>query len=421
MKVAFLQSKKKCQKILARKGKHQVGVISSGERGVNTTMVVCTSASGQYVAPMLIFKRKRMTPELGLGAPPGCLVENSDTGYINSDLFVVWLQAFIDVVKPTLEKKVLLVLDGHTTHSKNLNAVKLARNNGVMMLQLPGHTTHRLQPLDVAVFKPLEVYYNQGVEKWMREHPGLAVTQFQVAQILGEAYGRAAAIGNAVNGFRKCGIWPVDRNIFTDVDYAPSNVLEVKIGSNETERANNDMVIMQNSDTSDSDSDIPLSQVRKKIKTPCLNISIEEVLPMPSTKGDENKRKTKGPQKSQVLTSTPYKEDLESRKPAEVEAKRVAVKRRIGQSSPIPSISGNSIKKKKSSSPIPSTSKNILRKASTIDTTVPVIAINESDWYCHLCDQFFVEDMIQCIVCKNWVHESCAALVTSNYICDICA
>jgi hypothetical protein len=188
----FSTVQKRNQKILARKGKSQVGVIASGERGVNTTMVVCTSAAGQYVAPMIIFKRKRMVVELGLGAPPGCIVQISDTGYSNSELFLIWLKEFIKVVKPSKEDKVLLLLDVHTSHSKNLAAIELARANGVIILQLPGHTTHRLQPLDVSIFGPLETYYNQAVEKWMREHPGLAVTQFQVAELHSEAYGKAA-------------------------------------------------------------------------------------------------------------------------------------------------------------------------------------------------------------------------------------
>ncbi|KAJ8946002.1 hypothetical protein NQ314_008998 [Rhamnusium bicolor] len=183
----FSTVQKKNQKILAKKGKHQVCTIASGERGVNTTMVVCSSAAGHFAAPMIIFKRKRMMTELAEGAPPGCLVKISDSDYINSELSVVWLRKFIGVVKPTKENKILLLLDGHTTHSKNDGAILTAYENGVIILQLPGHTTHRLQLLDVAVFKPLETYYNQAVEKWMTEHPGLAVTKFQVAQILSEA------------------------------------------------------------------------------------------------------------------------------------------------------------------------------------------------------------------------------------------
>lgn len=95
-------------------------------------------------------------------------------------------------------------------HSKNFATVEMARDNSIIMhLQLPSHTTHRLQLLDDAVFKPLETYYNQAVER-MRVNPGLAVTQFQVAELLGEAYGKATTIANSINGFRKCGIWPVN-------------------------------------------------------------------------------------------------------------------------------------------------------------------------------------------------------------------
>lgn len=73
---------------------------------------------------MFIFKRKRLTPFLGRGVPPGSVVEISENGYITNELFVKWLQHFIDYVKPTLEKKIILLLDGgHTTHCKNVDAV----------------------------------------------------------------------------------------------------------------------------------------------------------------------------------------------------------------------------------------------------------------------------------------------------------
>lgn len=52
--------------------------------------------------------------------------------------------------------------------------------------------THRLQPLDVVIFKPLAGFYYQAVENWMQEHSGLRVTQLQVSELVGEAYGKAA-------------------------------------------------------------------------------------------------------------------------------------------------------------------------------------------------------------------------------------
>ena len=60
----------KVSKIVGQKGKHQIGSITSMERGRNVTTICCVSASGQYVPPGIIFPRKRMKPELQDGAPP---------------------------------------------------------------------------------------------------------------------------------------------------------------------------------------------------------------------------------------------------------------------------------------------------------------------------------------------------------------
>lgn len=110
-------------------------------------------------------------------------------------------------------------MDGHTTHTKNLEAIMLAREHGIIMLSLPAHTTHRLQPCDVSFFKPLSSYYNQAADKWLRTNPSQNITQFQVSKILGEAYAKAASVGNAINGFAKCGIWPLDANVFDDSEF----------------------------------------------------------------------------------------------------------------------------------------------------------------------------------------------------------
>jgi hypothetical protein len=217
-----LTTVQKPARVLSLKGKHQVGAITSGERGVNTTVVCCVNPSGQYVPPMLIFKRKRMKEELKNGAPPGSLVTNNKSGWMDEDLFMDWLRHFHSFVKSTKERPVLLILDGHTTHTKNLKAIDFARDNGIVMLSFPPHCTHRMQPLDVAFFKPLKVYYNQACDRWLRNHPGRTITTFQVSELFGEAYAKSATMTTAANGFQKTGIWPCSRDVFTDADFAPS-------------------------------------------------------------------------------------------------------------------------------------------------------------------------------------------------------
>ena len=114
----------------------------------------------------------------------------------------------------------LLILDGHKTHTNNLPFIGMARRNNVTVLCLPPHCSHRMQPLDVSFMKPLMTYYTQAVENWLRNHPGRVVTTFQTAGLFSTAYVRAATMTIVVNGFRKTGVWPVDRNVFGPDDFS---------------------------------------------------------------------------------------------------------------------------------------------------------------------------------------------------------
>lgn len=93
------------------------------------------------------------------------------------------------------------MLDDHTTHTKNLEA----RQNGIILLQLPGRTTHRLQPLDVAVFGPMQKSYDQALDQWMTSNAGQCVTQYETADLIRIAYYKSTTVGNAVNTFKGSG------------------------------------------------------------------------------------------------------------------------------------------------------------------------------------------------------------------------
>jgi len=49
-------------------------------------------------------------------------------------------------------------MDGHRSHV-DAEAVAIAEPNNVVILLLPAHTSHELQPLDKAVFKSLKVAF----------------------------------------------------------------------------------------------------------------------------------------------------------------------------------------------------------------------------------------------------------------------
>lgn len=55
-------------------------------------------------------------------------------------------------------------------------------------------------------------------------HPGVPVTIYNIAELLGEAFEKAMTPINIKSGFRKTGIFPFDRNIFTSEDFMPSEI-----------------------------------------------------------------------------------------------------------------------------------------------------------------------------------------------------
>ena len=222
----------KPQSIVGKKGKKAVGTLSSAERGKTVTTVCCVSACGVFIPPMLIFPRVRFKPELTDKAPIGTIGGASKTGWINEDLFNKWFAHFVKFVEPkTKSNPVVLLMDGHSCHVKNLELIDQARSNNVILLSLPSHCTHKLQPLDISFFKSLNGHYDAEIQCWLRQHPGRVVTEFQISELFSAAYGKAATIQNGTSGFRKAGIYPFRRDLFTDADFLCSQMTDSAMSS----------------------------------------------------------------------------------------------------------------------------------------------------------------------------------------------
>ena len=60
----------------------------------------------------------------------------------------------------------------------------------------------------------------------MRTHPGRTVSIYEVAELVKQAFMPAMTPTNITSGFRATGIFPFNRSIFPDEDYAPSMVTD---------------------------------------------------------------------------------------------------------------------------------------------------------------------------------------------------
>jgi hypothetical protein len=215
----------KQKKIEALKGVKQVTKATSQERGILVTTSCTINAAGNTIPPAMVFPRKKFQPRMIRGAPPGTLGLVSSNGWMTADIFSQVMEHFVKHSGSTVENPTLLILDNHESHL-SLAAINLAKDNGVNLLTLPPHCSHRLQPLDISIFAPFKSYYNSAVDSWMLRNPAVPITIYEIAEFVGVAHDKAMTPCNIKSGFRKAGIYPVDKDLFTDVDFLSSFVTD---------------------------------------------------------------------------------------------------------------------------------------------------------------------------------------------------
>ena len=116
----------KHKKILGLKGKRQIPSLQSEERGSFVTIVTCMSPTRHFIPPLLVFPRKNMKQEMMNDIPPGSIHACHPSGYIQSKNFSQWFLHYIKHTKPTKEDPVILVLDGHYSHTRDLEVITSA-------------------------------------------------------------------------------------------------------------------------------------------------------------------------------------------------------------------------------------------------------------------------------------------------------
>ncbi|XP_062558652.1 uncharacterized protein LOC134223503 [Armigeres subalbatus] len=224
----------KASKIVAKKGQRHVAGISSGERGITTTVIFAMSAAGNYVPPFFIFPRQRVQESWKQGAPPDSKFQCSPRGWSTMETCNKWLDHFIEYVKPNSDAPVLLILDGHSTHTRNFSMLEKAKQNHVRVISMPPHTSHKLQPLDVAFMGPLKKNYSRAVELFLKGNPGQVVTLNNISALVKDSFVKSATLSTAMNGFKATGIFPFDPNIFTYDDFAASDALQAQECQNDS-------------------------------------------------------------------------------------------------------------------------------------------------------------------------------------------
>ena len=82
------------------------------------------------------------------------------------------------------------------------SVLHLFKCNHVVVIALPSHTSHVLQPLDVSFFK-------SALQREMHKiaRPKKVLNAFDISEILTISYSKALTASNIISGFERTGIW----------------------------------------------------------------------------------------------------------------------------------------------------------------------------------------------------------------------
>ena len=418
----------KPSKVIASTGVKQVGAIVSAERGQLVTVCCAVSAIGNTVPPMFVFPRVHYKDSFVNGAPPNSIGAALPSGWMTAENFLTFMKHFVRHVRCSQEETVLLILDNHESHL-SIEVLEFAKENGVIMLSFPQHTSHKLQPLDRSVYGPFKKYYNSACDGWIVGHPGRTMTIYDIAGVVGTAFPRAMTPANTLSGFRVSGISPFDRFIFNEDYFLPSAVTDMPnphqpptttvatmhqpptttVAAVHQPPTTTVATVHQPPETSiavtvtqavDATVDVlnslpSTSRAGGSVSSTSIAISPEHVRPFPKACPRKGIRRGRKPGRTMVLTDTPEKNAIIQ------EQQQKSCKRKGGA---------------KTSS---------VAWALVVSKKAKPAPVNDDDSCpCLLCGEPFSnslpgEKWVQCTACKMWAHENCTS-GDKCFVCDHC-
>jgi len=203
----------KISKVIVPRGEKRSPSRRVGSRD-HVSALVCVSAAGQTVPPMIVFSKGFPGGAYTEGGPANAIYGFSDSGFIDEFLFERWFtKVFLSHCHK--ERPIVLIVDQHYSHF-TLKVLEAAVANNVVILGLPPHCTHFLQPLDVGIFAPLKSKWALTLEVMQAANPHFQVTKRNFAKIFNTVYDHTVTPSLIKSSFQKSGIFPLNEDAIDD-------------------------------------------------------------------------------------------------------------------------------------------------------------------------------------------------------------
>ncbi|KAK1917292.1 hypothetical protein P3342_000005 [Pyrenophora teres f. teres] len=173
------------------------------------TVIQGVGALGRRIPPFVVFAGKVLINVWFENLPTDWILEVSPNGWTNNQLGLAWLDHFKKHIRRhTVGGYRLLIIDGHESHC-SIDFQDRCKERNIILLCMPAHSSHLLQPLDVACFSPLKRAYGDIILGLARNRTHY-ISKETFLPAFKSAFERTFTKENIQAGFRGASLVPHD-------------------------------------------------------------------------------------------------------------------------------------------------------------------------------------------------------------------
>ncbi len=169
-------------------------------------MLAAGNAAGDYLEPLVVYKAVHLNESWTANGPNGARYAVSYSGWMSDIIFEQWFCNSFVPFTASLQQPVVLLFDGHGSFLTYVT-ISTAMREMIIIICLPQHTSHALQPLDVGVFRPLQSIWHRILLRFYHETRMIAVDKGSFPTLLKMLWEYKSA-DNLIGGFRGSRFWP---------------------------------------------------------------------------------------------------------------------------------------------------------------------------------------------------------------------
>ncbi len=201
------------KKVIVKRGcKYPERVMNNSKS--STSLMFSAAGDGTMLPCYVVYKAIHLYDSWTQDGPKHTRYNRTKSGWFDAVCFEDWVRTVAVPYCKKLSGKKILIGDNLSSHI-SLEAINLCSKHDIHFIFLPPNSTHLTQPLDVAFFAPLKKAWRDILTKW-KMGPGRdmsSVPKDKFPRLLNNLLKKVDpnASASIKNGFRKCGIIPINK------------------------------------------------------------------------------------------------------------------------------------------------------------------------------------------------------------------